>query len=235
VGEGPLDVAGEFSGFCDQPESPFYCAEGATPVETWDRSVEAMSVVLLEIPDITGQDGFAFTPELLRAWHERIFGELFPDDAGRFRWRHGGDWEHVYFGGNVGTVRSRRTREYRGTHPERLEDRVNFICREFNQAGDQMRAAPDRSVSIDDAAYAVARLYAKTLRAHPWVDGNLRVAFVALHAGLLSLDLPRVVFPDLEQHDDLVGIAFRNDDRPYLQLAEYIADYIRNIENELAG
>jgi prophage maintenance system killer protein len=137
-------------------------------------------------------------------------------------------WEHVFFGGNVGTVRSRRTKEYRGVHPKKLRKRVEEICEEFNEARVELIETETGSVSVADATYAVARLYAKLLRAHPWVDGNLRVAFVALHAALLSLDLPRVMFPDLERHDDLVGIAFRDDDKPYLQLATYIADYIRD-------
>ena len=102
------------------------------------------------------------------------------------------------------------------------------ICGEFNEVRAELIDAEPGSVSIYDATYVVARLYAKLLRAHPWADGNLRVGFVALHAALLSLDLPRVMFPDLELHDDLVGIAFRNDNEPYLQLAGYIADYIRD-------
>jgi prophage maintenance system killer protein len=105
---------------------------------------------------------------------------------------------------------------------------VEGICDEFNEARTELIDAAPGSVSLNDATNVVARLYAKLLRAHPWADGNLRVAFVALHAALLSLDLPRVMFPDLEFHDDLIGIAFRDDNEPYLQLANYIADYIRD-------
>jgi fido (protein-threonine AMPylation protein) len=220
------DVVGDFAGFSDRPESPFYCSDGISAVETWDRSVDSMASVLLELSDVVQEPDFRFTPDLLCDWHRRIFGSLFPDEAGGLRWRKEGEWEHVYFGGNVGTVRSRRTKEYRGVHPQKLRNRVEGICDEFNEARAELIDAAPGSVSINDATYAVARLYAKLLRAHPWADGNLRVTFVALHAALLSLDLPRVMFPDLELHDDLIGVAFRNDNEPYLQLANYLADYI---------
>jgi len=224
---GELDqIVSDFAGFRDRPESPFYCAEGMSPVETWDRSVDAMAALLLELPAIVGMPSFRFDPELLCRWHGRIFGDLFPEDAGRLRWRKEGEWEHVYFGGNVGTVRSRRTRQYRGVDPQRLRGRIEEICREFSEARRGLIDAEPGTSSIEQATYAVARLYSKLLRAHPWVDGNLRVAFVALHAALLSLDLPRVMFPDLELHDDLVGIAFRGDNEPYRQLAEHIANVI---------
>jgi fido (protein-threonine AMPylation protein) len=221
------EVAGEFVEFQDNPESPFYCAEGISAVETWDSSVDAMTEVLLELPDLLLRDNFELTPDLLLSWHREIFGALFPDDAGRFRWRKDGDWEEVFFGGDVGTARSRRTKEYRGVHPRKLLERVEEICTEFNEARDALVSAEPGSVAIDDAAYAVARLYCKILRVHPWVDGNLRIAFVALHAALLSLGLPRVTFRDLQEHDKLIGIAFRGDNEPYRPLAGYIAGYIR--------
>lgn len=221
------EVTGEFVQFQDNPESPFYCGDGISAVETWDRTVEAMADVLIELPQVATED-FRLTPKLLSDWHRQIFGEFFPEEAGRLRWRKEGEWEEVYFGGDVGTARSRRTREYKGTHPKKLSDRVSEICDEFNEAKEALIEAEPGSASLDDAAYVVARLYCKILRVHPWVDGNLRVAFVALHASLLSLNLPRVKFRDLQEHDDLIGIAFRGDNEPYRPLARYIAEYIRD-------
>lgn len=221
------EVAGEFVQFQDNPESPFYCADGISAVETWDKSVEAMADVLIELRQVTTED-FRLTPELLSDWHRQIFEELFPEDAGRLRWRKDGEWEEVFFGGDIGTARSRRTKEYKGTHPKKLPDRVSEICDEFNEAREALIEAEPGSISLDDAAYVAARLYCKILRVHPWVDGNLRVAFVALHASLLSLSLPRVKFRDLQEHDDLIGIAFRGNNEPYRPLATYIAEYIRD-------
>ncbi len=70
----------------------------------------------------------------------------------------------------------------------------------------------------------MTRLYVKVLRAHPWVDGNLRATIVALNAALLTLGLPSVEFKDLELHDDLLGIAFVGKHDPYRPLAEHIAE-----------
>src|SRR3977135_3875690 len=111
------EVVGDFTGFSDRPESPFYCSEGISAVETWDRSVDSMAALLLELPALVHEPGFEIAADLLCHWHGRIFGDLFPDEAGRLRWRKAGDWEHVYFGGHVGTVRSRRTKEDRGGPP----------------------------------------------------------------------------------------------------------------------
>jgi hypothetical protein len=62
------------------------------------------------------------------------------------------------------------------------------------------------------------------LRAHPFIDGNLRGTIVALNAALLTLNLRRVQFTDLEIHDDLLGIAFVGKHDPYRPLAEHIAE-----------
>jgi len=127
------EIADEFVQFQDNPESSFYCADGISAVETRDRSVEAMTDVLIELPQLTTDD-FRLTPELLSHWHRQIFGKLFSEDAGRLRWRKEGEWEEVFFGRDVGTARSRRTKEYKGTHPKKLPDRVSGICDEFNEA-----------------------------------------------------------------------------------------------------
>ena len=57
-----------------------------------------------------------------------------------------------------------------------------------------------------DAVAAATRLHAKVLRAHPFVDGNLRGTTVALNAGLVTLDLDVVAFKDLALHDELLGV-----------------------------
>ena len=63
------------------------------------------------------------------------------------------------------------------------------------------------------------------LRAHPFVDGNLRAGY-ALNTGLLTLGLDTVEFTDLELHDELLGIAFVGKHDPYRPLAEHIAETI---------
>ena len=223
-----------FSGFRDHPESPFFRAEGLTPEQTWDASVKAMARQLLQLEALAEAGPILMTSERLVGWHRAIFIALFPADAGRLRWRADGQWEHVFFGGHVGTRKSLRHKEYRGTVPQKLRPRIDAICEEFNAEAQAIRERASKAVSTDelpaiqDATHACARLYAKILRAHPWVDGNLRAAFVALNAGLRTLDLPRIEFKDLALHDDLLGIAFRGKNDPYRPLGDHIAEVIVN-------
>ena len=77
-----------------------------------------------------------------------------------------------------------------------------------------------------DAVHAATRLYAKVLRAHPFIDGNLRAGIVALNAGLVMFGLGIVTFKDLERHDELLGIAFVGKHDPYRPLAEHITEII---------
>lgn len=100
------------------------------------------------------------------------------------------------------------------------------ICDEFNGTHSVLVKARQDRISTDVEAYAAARLYVKLLRAHPWIDGNLRVSFIALQAALFSLGLPSFEFSDLEQHDDLIGWAFRGRNEPYRPLAQHIARHV---------
>lgn len=220
----PSPVPG-FIAYVDHVDSPFYEADGLTPQETWNRSVREMGALLVAV----GEDYSSVSPvrmsgELVASWHRTIFGELFPDDAGRFR-RDGSEPEHVFFGALVGTRKSRREKQLRGVAPRRLATRIEKICTETNAAVDGLVGGG--SHSLIEATRVAARLYAKLLRAHPWVDGNLRASFVGLNAVLRSLDLPEVTFPDMLVHDELLGVAFRNDDDPYRPLAEHIAAIVR--------
>jgi hypothetical protein len=55
-------------------------------------------------------------------------------------------------------------------HPEKLSVRVRAICQEFNDARNALIETDPETASLDDAAYVVARLYCKLLRAHPWIS-----------------------------------------------------------------
>ncbi len=105
-----------------------------------------------------------------------------------------------------------------------LRRRLEKICTEFNTAAAGIR----ESTGSDsfEAVHAATRLYAKVLRAHPFVDGNLRGTTVALNAALLTLGLDTVGFNDLARHDELLGIAFIGRNDPYRPLAEYVAELV---------
>jgi fido (protein-threonine AMPylation protein) len=205
-----------FRGFRDDNESPFFCAAGHTPEETWDISVDRLAHLLVDLGPLADAGPIEMSTQLLCSWHREIFATLFPDNAGRLRSLRDGRREHVYFGvGNRG---------YRGTTPRELPRRLDKICAEFNTAAAENRASPDSDTY--SAVHASGRLYAKVLRAHPWVDGNLRGTYVALDAALLTLGLPPVQFNDLALHDELLAIAFVGRNDPYRPLAEHIAEII---------
>jgi fido (protein-threonine AMPylation protein) len=209
-----------FRGFHDDEESPFFCAAGRTPEQTWDISIDRLGQLLVELAPVAKAGPIEMSPGLLCSWHREIFGELFPDRAGRLRGFRDGQAEHVYFGVH--------DRGYRGTTPRELHRRLEKICTEFNTAAASVR---DRGFDDrNDAVHAATRLYAKILRAHPFVDGNLRGTIVALDAALLTLKLPRVQFTDLELHDELLGIAFVGRNDPYRPLAEHIAEFVNTPE-----
>jgi prophage maintenance system killer protein len=176
-----------FRGFRDDEQSPFFCALGHTPEETWDLSVDRFAHILETLATLAAAGPIELSPALLCSWHREIFGELFPDDAGRLRWRRGRDPEHVYFDATAASI---------------------------------LESTP---IDTYDAVHAATRLYAKVLRAHPFVDGNLRGTSVALNAALLTLGLTRIQVTDLELHDRLLAIAFAGRHDPYRPLAEYIA------------
>jgi fido (protein-threonine AMPylation protein) len=205
-----------FRGFRDDEESPFFCAAGRTPEETWSVSVDRLAQLLVRLGPLANAGPIEISTQLLCNWHREIFGELFPDRAGRLRGFRDGQAEHVYFGVH--------DRGYRGTTPRELRRRLDKACAEFNSAAAAIRdSAPNDSY---DAVHAATRLYAKVLRAHPFVDGNLRGTTVTLNAGLLTLGLEIVGFNDLERHDELLGIAFVGRNDPYRPLAEHIAELI---------
>lgn len=205
-----------FRGFRDDEESPFFCAAGLTPEETWDISVNRFADVLETLEALAAAGPIEMSPGLLCSWHREIFGELFGDDAGRLRGFRDGQAQHVYFGVH--------NRGYRGTTPRELRRRLDKVCADFNSAAVEIRdSAPNDSY---DAIHAATRLYAKVLRAHPFVDGNLRGTTVALNAGLVTLGLDIVAFKDLARHDELLGIAFVGRNDPYRPLAEHIAELL---------
>ena len=127
-----------------------------------DISVDRLARLLVQLGPLADAGPIEMSPALLCSWHREIFGALFPEHAGPLRSFREGRWEHVYFGVH--------NRGYRGTTPRELHRRLEKICTEFNTTAASIR----ESTPIDtyDAVHAATRLYAKVLRAHPWVDGK---------------------------------------------------------------
>jgi prophage maintenance system killer protein len=103
--------------------------------------------------------------------------------------------------------------------------RLRGACETYNtkQAALQYRMG---TLAAVEGATPPAELYAAILEIHPFIDGNLRAAFVALQVGLASLGLPLIDFRSvLEYHDECLGWAMRGDtDRTIAPLAELIVE-----------
>lgn len=212
-----------FRGFRDDEESPFFRAPGLSPEETWEVSVDRMARVLVGLDVLLAAGPIEMSPRLLCSWHREIFGALFPEDAGRLREIRDGRPEHVYFGV--------LDRGYRGATPRSLHLRLQKVCVEFNTDAAKIRASAGPQDKTFEAVHAAARLYAKALRVHPFIDGNLRMSFVALNAGLLTLGLDTVAFEDLKSHDKLIGIAFTGKHNPYGPLTDHIVQILNEPDN----
>jgi len=214
-----------FNRFHDEPDSPFYQAAGLSPEDTWDEVVKGMETALAELRERSEAGRFTITPSMISGWHELIFASTFPEDAGRFRWKKDGEWDHVSFGIRVGTARSETLRPMRGAHPNRIREVLQTGCDVFDRRVSELQAS---TVTLREVTHIAARLYAKVCSAHPFVDGNLRAAFVTLQAGLLNLDLPAVEFPGHEEHTKCLDAALRVDSRKTFDpLAELIERAIK--------
>jgi fido (protein-threonine AMPylation protein) len=221
-----FDLA-SFESFSDSPESAFCCGDGLTPDETWSRIVQGMERALSAAID------FALArreidPSFIAQAHRITFEDVFPGDAGRFRGMlPDGRPEEVWFGVRVGTAQTSRIRQTKGSHPARIEENLGRACSQFESRAYEIRTGP--VATVRDAVEACAILYAKIANIHPFVDGNLRAAYVTLQAALLSLDLPLVQFPDLDAHDDAIDQALRVDsNQTYAPLISLIEGVVRS-------
>jgi fido (protein-threonine AMPylation protein) len=83
-------------------------------------------------------------------------------------------------------------------------------------------------VKAIEGATPPAMLYAAILKTHPFLDGNLRAAYVALIVGLASVELPVVDFQAvLDRHDECLGWAMREDSQRTIDpLARLIVELV---------
>jgi fido (protein-threonine AMPylation protein) len=204
-----------FGPFRDEEDSPFYRAEGVTPEETWERLAERVAVVTAE-GILAGLADERLRRLRFEKWHAAIFGELFPEVAGRVR----AGREQGQFGVVLGTRENPVLQTYASTVGMNLPRRLDEIC-----AGFEVVVREDRDFELEELAEAAVKLYAKFLSLHPFVDGNGRVAFVLLQFALARLDLPAVSLHDHADHQWCLGQALRRDGKQtYAQLTHFLVD-----------
>jgi fido (protein-threonine AMPylation protein) len=197
-----------FEGFKESPDAPFYRSGVMSPQETWAEATRRLTRVLEAATIDAERRATPITVERVCGWHRAIFLTTFESDAGRVREDH----ELAEFAVPIEIDGAMRGWPVRGTMGRSaiLED-LSVACEAFNASSAALRTRYGVVKAIEGATPSAA-LYAATLRTHPFIDGNLRAAYVALIVGLTSVGLPAVDFRSvLERHDECLGWAMRED------------------------
>jgi fido (protein-threonine AMPylation protein) len=208
-----------FEGFRDAPEAPFYRAGAMSAEATWAEATRRLALVLRSAAAEAQRRPGMLDAERVCAWHRAIFLTTFKRDAGRVR----ADDEPVEFGVPVWLDGELRELPVRGTLGRNTIMReLRLACETFNASVTGLRHQ-ERTVEPAEGVEPAAVLYSAVLRMHPFVDGNLRAAYVGLTAGLVSVGLPAIDFRGvLDRHDECLGWALRSDDHrtidPLVQL-----------------
>lgn len=208
-----------FEGFKDSSEAPFYRAGAMSAEATWAEASRRLARVLRSAVTEAQRRPGSITAERICAWHRAIFLTTFEHDAGRVR----ADDEPVEFGVPIETDDELHDLPIRGTiGRSAIVHELRLACEAFNTSAAALRDR-ERTVEMAEGVEPAAALYTAILKTHPFVDGNLRAAYVALIVGLASVGLPAVDFRAmLDRHDECLGSAMRSDARqtidPLVQL-----------------
>jgi fido (protein-threonine AMPylation protein) len=211
-----------FEGFRDSPQAPFYRAGARSPEDTWNEAARRLEKMIESATAAARHKPIEMTVERVCSWHRGIFLSTFPREAGHIR----SDHEPAEFAISIETGGKTVTTPMYGVLPHgAILMHLRGACQTFNTK----RAALARrtgTLTAAEGATPPAELYAAILEIHPFVDGNLRAAFVALQVGLASLGLPTVRFGHaIDRHDECLGWAMRGDaDRTIAPLAELIVE-----------
>ncbi len=213
-----------FEGFRDSPSAPFYRSSARSPNDTWTETIRRLEDVISSAIAATRHNPIDMTVERVCRWHRGVFLTTFPHDAGRIRT----DYEPTEFAVPVTIDGEMTVTPMSGALPRaEIVTRLQAACEKFNTARDTLRSrAGTATYSAVDGATPPAELYAEILEIHPFRDGNLRAAYVALQVGLASLNFPSVRFGHIiDRHDECLGWAMRKDDaRTVTPLAELIVE-----------
>jgi fido (protein-threonine AMPylation protein) len=213
-----------FAGYADDPEAPFFQSRPRSPEETWAEAEQRLARLLSSVRDAAEVAPVEMSLDRLARWHQAIFKSTFSAEAGRLRGEH----EQASF--TVILIEdgdARRTPMNGAEGGPELRRRLSQACERFNARLKALEAAGGQP-RVRDAISIAAELYIEILDAHPFIDGNLRAAAVALEAALRSANLPVIRFDRvLERHDAAIGWAIRRDEKrtlePLVSLMEDLA------------
>jgi fido (protein-threonine AMPylation protein) len=217
-----------FEGFRDTPDAPFYRSGASSPERTWAEAAQRLSRVLNSATADAQGGRSQMTVERICGWHRAIFLTTFELDAGRIR----SDLEPIAFSVPIEIEGEIRDVPMEGTRGQLLiVEEMRAACEVFNA---RLTSLQNREHAVEEAegATAPAELYAAILRTHPFVDGNLRAAYIALAVALTAVGLPILEFRSaLRRHDECLGWAMRADpQRTVAPLTQLIVELARKVD-----
>lgn len=212
-----------FTGVSDDPESHYYQAPGLTPDETVAAVLERVEHVA-SAAALDALAGNELRPRDVAEMHSVIFGPIFKQQTLRQR-AH--PKEISYYGVTKGPRMAPVQTTQSGTGGGNVRTKMREAFKRFERERLAVQAAAqDRPLPIADAVRPAAKLYARVIGIHPFVDGNGRTGFCVLTHALIRCGGLAVALPedDGQEFHWCLGQAMRRDRAPdYEPLTELMA------------
>lgn len=191
-------------------ESYYACAAGKTPAETQEELLYRTSVTCI-VARVCGFHGVALAPHVIVDMHQGIFHPVFGAQTLMLR-RPPTRGDHVIDDGVEFPIWVKRgvapelvTR--RGAHSKQVAKRLRVTCAAFEQC------IPFAINDQEESARAIAQLYVRLIRIHPFADGNGRTAWAALQFAAGRLGMPFVQSTPTAEARLALGDAIRHGNR----------------------
>lgn len=219
-----------FTGTSDGPDSHYYEAPGFSPEETAAAilgRVERVASACLQDAD----EGNPLRSLDVAEMHRIIFGLLFGGRALKQR-------AHREDISSYGIVKGDRDDPYEtmqsGTGGPHVDRKMKQAFERFEaERGELFRTAEIREIDLIEAVRPAAKLYARLIGIHPFVDGNGRTGFCVLSHSLVRCGAIAVALPEdgARSFHWCLGQGMRKDRAPdYDPLAEWIVGRIKESE-----
>lgn len=210
-------------------DSHYAIAPGLTAEDTQEALLTTTGVALLHARN-GGWNGAQLTPDLILGLHRAIFEPVFGERTLGFRTPPPRGAHQLDDGvGYPIWVRGAGTPEpttvvRRGARASQVLRSVKDTCDAFE------REAQHAAGDADRAAEALARLYVRLIRIHPFTDGNGRTAWAVLQLAAGRLRFPFVQSSPTMEARLALGDAIRDGNR-----IAPLADHIKRAAAELPG
>lgn len=212
-----------FANFEEKPDSHYHQALGLTAEQTWARIAEELGRVSA-LTTLEGNRDLPWEVADIELVHRGIFEPVFGDATLGFRSRRN---EEVIFPVVMGAHGAPHPGSRRGSGGKQVRQNLGRALAAFGRDLDALDAK--RRPSIDEAARAAVKLYAKVVGIHPFFDGNGRTAWAVVNYALQRCGLVAIAVPPSDATRWALGRALRQDgSQSYEPLTELVVNAIRD-------